>query len=128
LGEALAAAARREGRDPEAARVKPQRAPVIIVVVERPRTNDPRIVELEEHYSIGAAMQNILIAAHAEGLAAMIRTGAAAKHPEVLAHLGVQEEELIAGFIYVGYPREDEPERPLTRRTPVADLTEWRGW
>ena len=128
LGEALAAAARREGRDPEVERAKPQRAPVIICVIEHPKTRHARVVENEEHYAVGAAMQNILIAANAEGLAAMIRTGPATELPEVRTFLGVKDDELIAGFIYVGYPREDEPERPLTRRTPVADLTEWRGW
>jgi nitroreductase len=128
LGEALAAAARREGRDPDAERAKPLRAPVLIAVIERPRTQHSRVVEREEHYAVGAAIQNILIAATAEGLAAMIRTGNAPELPEVRTYLGVGDDELIAGLIYVGYPREDEPERPLTRRTPVSELTDWRGW
>lgn len=128
LGEALAAAARREGRDPEVERAKPLRAPVIICVIERPKTEHAKVVENEEHYAVGAAMQNILIAAHAEELAAMIRTGKATELPEVRAHFGVGDDELIAGMIYVGYPREGEPEKELTRRTPVAEIVEWRGW
>ncbi len=128
LGEAFAAAARREGRDPEPERGKALRAPVIICVIEHPKLQHARVVETEEHYAIGAAMQNILIAAHAEGLAAMIRSGRATGLPEVRTYLGVGDDELVAGMIYVGYPREDEPERELTRRAPVAEVTEWRGW
>ena len=128
LGEALAKAALREGKDPEAAQAKPLRAPVIIAVIERPKTAHKKVVKEEEHYATGAAIQNILLAAHAEGLAAMIRTGDAPFLPEVRAYLGVGEDETIAALIYVGYPLEDEPERPLTRRTPVDEITEWRGW
>jgi nitroreductase len=73
-------------------------------------------------------MQNILLAAHDLGLAAMIRTGAAAEMPEVRDHLGIDPGEVISGFIYVGYPAEGADQRPLTRRTPAEELTEWRGW
>lgn len=128
LGEAWAAGARREGKDPELAREKPLRAPVIVCVIEHPKTQQKRVLETEEHYATGAAIQNILLAAHAEGLAAMIRTGDAAHLPEIRTYLSVADDELLAAMIYVGYPREDEQERPLTRRTPAEELTEWRGW
>ena len=128
LGEALAAGARRLGTDPEAAAQKPLRAPVIIAVVERPKTEHKKVVLEEEHYATGAAIQNILIAAHAEGLAAMIRTGETSRLPEVRAHLEVKDDEIIAALIYVGHPLEGEPERPLTRRAPVDEVTEWWGW
>ena len=128
LGEALAAAARREGRDPEVERSKPLRAPVIICVLEHPKLGHGRVVENEEHYAVGAAMQNVLIAAHAEGLAAMIRSGKTTELPEVRTYLGAGDDELVAGMIYVGYPREDDPDRELTRRKPVAELVDWRGW
>ena len=128
LGEAWALGARREGKDPDLVREKPMRAPVIIAVIERPKTAHKKVLAEEEHYATGAAIQNILLVAHAEGLGAMIRTGDAAALPEVRTYLGVSDDELIAALIYVGYPLEDEPERPLTRRTPVSEITEWRGW
>jgi nitroreductase len=128
LGEAWAAGARREGKDPELVREKPLRAPVIICVIEHPKTIRKRVLETEEHYATGAAIQNILLAAHSSGLAAMIRTGDAAHLPEVRAHLSVADDELLAAMIYIGYPRDDEGRRPLTRRTPAEELTEWRGW
>jgi nitroreductase len=128
LGEAWAVGARREGTDPEAAAQKALRAPVIIAVVERPKAHHKKVVLEEEHYAVGAVIQNILLAAHAEGLGAMIRTGEAPRLPEVRAHLEVKDDEIIAALIYVGYPLEGEQERPLTRRAPVDEVTEWRGW
>lgn len=127
LGRAWAGGVARRGKDPQSVIEKPLRAPVIICVIERPKTHVSRVVELEEHFATGAAMQNILLAAHDMGLAAMLRTGDCAHLPEVREHLGVGENELIAAFIYVGYPAEDAT-RPLTRRADPAGLTEWRGW
>jgi nitroreductase len=128
LGEAWARGEDREGRDPDKVRERPLRAPVILTVIERPHLDHPKVVEVEEHHATGAAMQNILLAAHATGLAAMIRTGAAAQLQEVRDYLGCEEGELIAGFIYLGYPPEGDDERPMTRRTPAAEKTEWRGF
>jgi nitroreductase len=128
LGDAMAAGNEALGKDPEAIRSKPQRAPVIIAIVGRPKTHVARVSEREEHHAAGAAMQNILLAAHDLGLAAMIRTGPAAEMPAVRTHLGIGDAEVVAGFIYVGYPAEGTEARALTRRTPAEELTEWRGW
>ena len=128
LGDAWARGAEREGSDPDAAREKPLRAPVIVCVIEHPKTHHKKVVEIEEHHATGAAIQNILLAAHDMGLGAMIRTGPAAAMKEVRDLLGVGDDELIAGFVYVGYPPEGDAERPMSRRTPAAEITEWRGW
>ena len=77
---------------------------------------------------MGAAMQNMLLAAHDMGLGAMLRTGPAAELPEVREYLGVRADEFVAGFVYVGYPLPGNDERPMTRRDNHDDLTEWRGW
>ena len=127
LGDAWATGAGRLGEDPDAARAKPRRAPVIIVVIEKPKHHLPKVLEIEEHHSTGAAMQNILLAAHALGLGAMLRTGPAAELPEVREHLGLGDDEILAGFVYVGWPQ-DEDDRPMTRRKEPAEVTEWRGW
>lgn len=128
LGEAWATGAEREGKDPESVRPKVRRAPVVIAVVETPKHHLPKVQEVEEHHATGAAMQNILLAAHDLGLAAMLRTGPAAHIKEVKDYLGVSDDELIAGYVYVGYPPGDAGERPMTRRTDAAEITEWRGW
>ena len=128
LGDVWARGAEREGKDPEPVRSKPQRAPVVIAVIEAPKHHLPKVQELEEHHATGAAMQNMLLAAHAMGLGAMLRTGPAAHIPEVLDYLGLEAGELVAGYVYVGYPPPGTTERPLTRRRGAPEVTEWRGW
>ena len=125
LGDALAEhAARTDGR-PEIARDLPHRAPVIITVIDR-AGHDHHVSEIDEHYAVGAAIQNILLAAHDDGLAAMIRTGPHPYIPEVQRYVGLAPEESIAGFIYVGFPAPGYHRKP-PRTTPAAELTEWRG-
>ena len=128
LGEAWAAGDEVAGRNPEIARIKARRAPVVIAVIGMPNPNHPKVIELEEHHAIGAALQNMLLAAHALGLGAMLRTGVVTRYDEVRAFLGLEPTEYIAGFVYVGYPSVEEGDRPLTRRDPVETRTEWRGW
>lgn len=125
LGEAWSAGAAAEGQDPEKFKDKGLRAPVIICVIGRPKHHLPKVVEVEEHHAVGAAMQNMLLAAHALGLGAMIRTGAAGFYDEVREYLKLGKDEYVAGFIYVGYPQ--DAERPMTRRTDWTEKTEWRG-
>ena len=128
LGRTWAAGATREGKDASRIPDKVLRAPVIVCVLERPHLDNPKVVEVEEHHAVGAAIQNLLLAAHALGLGAMHRTGAPAVLPEVREYLGAAPDELIAGFVYVGYPPTGDAGRPLSRRTDATEVTEWRGW
>ena len=128
LGRAWAEGVERAGKGSSGIVAKTMRAPVILCVIERPKVHLPKVVEIEEHYATGAALQNILLAAHDLGLGAMLRTGPAASFEEVRDHLGVAGDELIAGFVYIGYPQDNAEERPMTRRTAAAELTEWRGF
>jgi nitroreductase len=127
FAKAWARGTEREGKDPEPIPQKAKRAPVVIAVIETPKHHLPKVQEVEEHHGTGAAMQNMLLAAHALGLGAMLRTGPAAHIPEVREHFGVGDDELIAGYIYLGYPQEGD-DRPMTRRTNPEEITEWRGW
>lgn len=128
LGDVWAADARAHGKDAAAARQKPLRAPAIVVVIEKPKSHLPRVHEIEEHHATGAALQNILLAAHDMGLGTMLRTGPPVHISEVRGFLGLEEEELIAGLVYVGTKPEGDDERPPSRRTPAESLTEFRGF
>jgi nitroreductase len=105
---------------------RPLRAPVILTAVYTPSSH-PKAIENEDRYSVGAAMQNVLIAAHARGLAGFLRTGPAADDPDVAEHMGLAPGEEIAGFIYLGHPADEDPPPPKPR-TEAADRTIWRGW
>ena len=47
-----------------------------------------RVLEIENICAVAAAVENLLLAVHAEGLGAMWRTGPAARNPEVKKFLG----------------------------------------
>ena len=64
----------------------------------------PKVPEIEQQLSMGAAAQNILHAAYALGLGAMWRTGAVNYHPATARGLGLAENEQLLGFIYLGTP------------------------
>lgn len=87
LGEIMAQAMKRQNPElpdsgMEIERTKPLRAPVLIAVgVDKP--SDPRVLAIENICAVAAAVENLLLAAHAEGLGAHWRTGPAALDPEV---------------------------------------------
>lgn len=53
---------------------------------------------------MAAAVENLLLAAHAEGLGAMWRTGSAVRDPDVKKFLGLSPDQELISFIYIGYP------------------------
>jgi nitroreductase len=119
LGEVLA-------RDPALApdkraviRQKPLRAPVLIAVAVEP---DPKRPLLDEIAAGAAAVQNLLLAAHALGLGAIWRTGRAIEDPAVKAFLGLPDRAVLLGFVYLGFPAV-VPEPPARR--PAQEVTVW---
>ena len=82
-------------------RNKPLRAPLILVTVVNPREH-PKVPACEQELSAAAATQNMLIAAYAQGVGAMWRTGSMAYHPLVMAGLGLASHEKIIAFVYIG--------------------------
>ncbi|MCS6992446.1 MAG: nitroreductase [Anaerolineales bacterium] len=105
----------------EKERAKPLRAPVIIAVgVEKPA--EPKVDEIENLCAAAAACQNILLAAQAEGLGAIWRTGDAARDPKVKAFLGFAPDQHLIGLLYIGYPAQT-PVKP--QRPSFEDRTVW---
>ena len=104
-----------------AERAKPLRSPVLIVVAAD-HPSQPKVVEIENVSAASAAAQNLLLAAHAMGLGAMWRTGDAAFDPDVKAALGLEPDQHLIGFIYVGYP---QAELPPPNRPGAEDRTVW---
>jgi nitroreductase len=111
LGEVMAEALRDDSQDPDSemdrAKIdsekgKPLRAPVIITVVVSP-SDKPGIKEAEEYAAVAMAAQNMLLAAHALGLATLLRTGDATRRKKVNQFFSLKDREYLFGFIYVGY-------------------------
>jgi nitroreductase len=77
------------------------RAPLIIVVATR-CDRSAKIPVIEQTVSAGCAAHSIMLAAFAQGLGAMWRTGEPAYDNAVKTALGIEPDDLIVGFIYVG--------------------------
>ena len=80
---------------------KALRAPLIVVTIASPVAN-PKVPDFEQEFSAAAATQNMLLAAHAQQLGAIWRTGAMAVHPLVRKGLGLADHEKIISFLYLG--------------------------
>ena len=82
-------------------RDKAMRAPVIVVVAAHINRGH-KIRDVEQLVSAAAAAENIMLAANARGFGAMWKTGAPAYDTTVKLALGLDTDDDIVGFIYVG--------------------------
>lgn len=99
----------------------PLQAPVVIAVgVDKP--SEAKVLEIENICAVAAATQNLLLAAHAQGLGAKWRTGEWARDEKVKEFLGFDADQHIIAFVYVGHPEfvDAFPVRPS-----FADRVKW---
>lgn len=131
LGKAMRAYSEKSLEDPESEEAqpklekqekKPLRAPVIIAVAVEPAINEKVLVQ-EEYAAVSAAVQNMLLSAHALGLGAIWRTGKVCYSDEVKQLFGLSDQANMAGFIYLGYP--DMKKEPIAKRKDIAEVTKW---
>ncbi len=85
-----------------AAREKAHRAPLLMVVVACLGTRDPDIPALERLVSVGAAVQNILLGAHALGFGTGLTSGKAMASTRLRALLGLPESDVPVCCINIG--------------------------
>ncbi|MFC3715028.1 nitroreductase [Luteimonas soli] len=128
LGEALAALTIE--RDPQASdgaiekdRQRFAHAPLVIAVLAILDPDDRKIPETERLLSAGAACFALLQAAQALGFGANWLTGWPAHDPQAHALLGMGEHERVVGFVHIGTPMTEVPERE--RPDAAALLTDW---
>ena len=79
----------------------PHRAPMVIILAANIKEH-PKVPEIEQIISLGAAAQNILLGIHEIGYSAVWRTGNIAFNPEITKFLGLEENFKIIGYLYVG--------------------------
>jgi nitroreductase len=116
LGEAMAQSLRRRFPDapPEALeteRRKPERAPLLVVVAASPQPH-VKVPQIEQVLAVGAAVQNMLLAAQALGFGAMWKTGAVAYDAAAKQALGLAETDQIIAILYLGTALARAPQRP----------------
>ncbi|MFC5740573.1 nitroreductase family protein [Dyella tabacisoli] len=123
FGEQLTAMAIRRDPDlPESNREKERMrytfAPLVIAVIARVDSNS-KIPEIEQKLSAGCVAHNLLLGAYALGYGAQWLTGWAAYDRDVAALLGLAENEHVIGFVHLGTPLIDIPDRD---RPVLTDL------
>lgn len=106
----------------ESIRLKTHRAPLIIVVVTK-HQDHPKVPAIEMDLSAAAATQNMLLAAHAQDLGAMWRTGSMAYNKTVHKGLGLSDSESITGFLYLG--TRSIPPRKLNQAKLADYFLDW---
>ena len=109
-GAALARAVEHDAGRAEAARGLFLRAPACVMVVSAPQPS-PKVPEWEQILSSGAACFSLLLGAHAMGYAGCWLTEWPAFDANARAALGLNENERVAGFVYLGSTREPALER-----------------
>jgi nitroreductase len=83
------------------------------------KTNIPDIEEIE---SVACAVQNMSLTAHAHGVASLWGSGGVTYIKETNSFFGLEDKDLLVGFLYLGYPKTDLPQG---RRTPIANKVRW---
>ena len=123
--------AEKKWRDPVAtaddlarAREHATHAPAVLAFVVRPERH-PLVPWHEQWLSAGAALGNLLTAAHLLGLGAIMLSGERCQDAALRAALGVGADEVLAGFISIGTIAKAPPRARQVDRDLVSSC--WRG-
>ena len=120
-------------RDPQAgdeqvrrAREKAHRAPLLILVVACLGPREPDIPALERMVSVGAAVQNLLLGAHAMGFGTGLTSGKAMASTRLRALLTLSDAEVPVCCINIGTvgrhkPRQGKRPAPASFTTVLGD-------
>jgi len=85
-----------------AERDKMNRSPTIVVVGCAVNREQTKVPEIEQVVAVGAAAQNLFLAAHDLGYGVMWKTGAAAYDPAVKATVGLRPDDHIVAIMHLG--------------------------
>ncbi len=96
---------------------------IVLVYMKRTITNTIPVVE--EIAAVSAAMQNILLGAEALHIACLWSTGGMAHHPSLKKYLGLGDEDIVMGLLFLGYS--DAPAGVGKRNIPLEEKIVWRS-
>ena len=104
---------------------KVDRAPVIIAVWCAAGRSGKTLPVWEEEAAVAAAIQNMLLAATAAGLAGFWRSGSVGNVPEVqglLAGFDATQGDRVMGFLHLGWP---DAAKPVPERDIEPPQVQW---
>ncbi|GFM59609.1 nitroreductase family protein [Pseudomonas capsici] len=129
MGELLVEALQQSGGEitPQAldkARLGPLRAPLVVVVVARLQDHF-KVPRKEQLITAGCAAHAVLLAAYAQGVGAVWRTGDLSYSPHVAKGFGLGDDEEVIAFLYLGTPQ--NPPREAPKVDVGGFVSEWQG-
>ncbi|MCV4283871.1 nitroreductase family protein [Pseudomonas capsici] len=129
MGELLVEALQQSGGEitPQAldkARLGPLRAPLVVVVVARLQEHF-KVPRKEQLITAGCAAHAVLLAAYAQGVGAVWRTGDLSYSPHVAKGFGLADDEEVIAFLYLGTPQ--NPPREAPKVDVGGFVSEWQG-
>ena len=95
----------------------------VIAICVKAGTNE-KIPLIEEIAAVSCAVQNMHLTATTLGLGAIWSSGFIAYHDDTKTFLNLSEIDRCLGFLYLGYPKEDE--WPKSKRKPISEVSEWK--
>ena len=110
LAQALADVGETDTAQLDRAKQHPFRAPMLVLALTTLQDH-PKVPHFEQILSTGAAIQNLLLSLHAQGFASMWRSGAVVESNWLKQQLGLQQQDLISGIIYIGTAAKAIPPR-----------------
>ncbi len=96
---------------------------LILVYMKRQATQ--KIPLVEEIAATAAAIEHILLGAQALGIASLWSTGGMAHHESMKKMLGLADDDLVMGLLYLGYS--DETPAEGKRNIPLSEKTTWHS-
>lgn len=100
-------------------------APCLLAVIARIDADNASVPVHEQWMSMGAAIQNLLLAAEAEGFAAMIVSGRKVTSRAYRQAFGLEKTEHLAGMIAIGTPLPGQ--RPREKLNAADFFGHWTG-
>lgn len=102
-------------------------APILILVLNTngkspflPVDNDARVSEICDSLSIGASIENMILAAEELGLGTLWIANTCFAYPELTAYLGTKKQ--LVGVIALGYANEKPMQRPRKKLEEIVEF------
>lgn len=96
-----------------------------LIVVYMKRQPMQKIPLIEEIAAAAAAVEHILLGAQALDIACLWGTGGMTHHDSMKKMLGIADEDLVMGLLYLGYT--DEAPAEGKRNIPLAEKISWNN-
>lgn len=94
------------------AREKATQGPMLLALIARIDAAHPKITASDQWLAVGAALENFLLAAQAEGFGVAIRSGRYLEQAPLRALLALGENEQLVSLLALGSVSEWPPEKP----------------